>query len=106
MRLGWTWRGFYQWLVPGTSPARAQRLRAVLEWAVAIRRFPSDPPGRPQYHVDRLSSACTDEQKDAVACEPGFGPLETIKRVDHNDTLTITLPVGLDELASTTHQTR
>ena len=55
---------------------------------------------------DRLSSACTDEQKDAVACEPGFGQQETINRVDHNYTLTITLPVGLDELACRARQTR
>jgi len=31
-----------------------------------------------------------------VVCESGFGPLETINRADHNYTLAMTVPVGLD----------
>ena len=41
-----------------------------------------------------------------MVCESVFGPLETINRVDHNYTLTITVTVGLDELASVARQTR
>ena len=103
MRSVRTWRGFYQWLVPGTSPARARRVRrrvrAVLEWAAAMEYRIDNP-------CDRLSSACADEQNDAVVCESGFGPLETINRVDHNDTLTIAVSVGLDELAGAARRTR
>ena len=55
---------------------------------------------------DRLSSAHADEQNDAVVCESGFGPLETIDRVDHNYRLSITASVGLNELASAARQTR
>jgi len=55
---------------------------------------------------DRLGSACADEQHDAVACESGFGLLETIHRVDHNETLPITVPVGLHELAGAARQRR
>lgn len=41
-----------------------------------------------------------------MVCESVFSPLETINRVDHNYTLTIMVPVGLDELASATRETR
>ena len=89
MRLGRTWRGFYQWLVPGTSPAHArrvgQRLRAVLEWDVAVEYRIDNP-------CDRIGPAHADEQNDAVVCESGFGPRETINRVDHYYTLSIRCP--------------
>lgn len=89
--------------MPGTSPARARRvrrrLRAVLEWAVAMESRIDNP-------CDRLSSACADERHYAVVCGSGFGPPETINRVDHNCTLTITVPVGLDELAGPARQRR
>lgn len=55
---------------------------------------------------DRLSSACADEQNGAAVCESSFGPLETINRVDHNYTLTITVSAGLDELAGAARQAR
>lgn len=69
-------------------------------------RHASDRPGQPLHHVDRLNPAYAHEQNDAVVCESGFGPVETIYRMDHNDTLTITVSVGLDELASAARQTR
>ena len=74
---------------PGPRPAGAP----------AVASGPANQAVAMEYRIhntyDRLSSALADEQNDAVVCESGFGPPETIDRVDHNYTLSITASVGL-----------